>query len=473
MEIMVDLNQGWRMPGDTSPPLDAESVDASPHGSGSPRLLARGAARGRRRRRPRPPPRPGGLRVPAARWRARRPSSTPTSRRDSLDVSSPTPCWRWGSSAPGSWPSGCSRAALVHSAYLDERHRPARQSPARRRGRRRPLPRVPVRPAGLDARAARLHALRARVAGCRGPPGRTRPPRPRLRAGRGRSRALRGWLSDADLRRPPALPAAPFVEALRSRREPPCLAGSTLELREGSFPFDERTTTSASGSHGSTRTAPTSPSSRSRPQWRPRLPRAQRRLPRGHPGGARGRRGRFRALASGVCLEDFSGACVSAQAVVAGLGDLPGELARSGQVLFVHPGPPAGRPDGSAGVVGAGRRLHGPDAGGVLRLARRRRRATPGARCRLRRPRRGRPDPTRAPALAGSRSRRRAVRVHLDTASYGSRALRLCADPSAPTGWCSERRPRHRRRTDAASPHRPGRSCRVLARSATPARLFP
>src|ERR671915_1533275 len=35
------------------------------------------------------------------------------------------------------------------------------------------------------------------------------------------------------------LPPA-FVEVLRGRREPPRLVGGTLELREGSFPFDER-----------------------------------------------------------------------------------------------------------------------------------------------------------------------------------------------------------------------------------------
>ena len=51
MEIMVDLNQGWRMPGDVAPLLDFDAVSAlaaPPPRAG--RLLARGAARRRRHR---------------------------------------------------------------------------------------------------------------------------------------------------------------------------------------------------------------------------------------------------------------------------------------------------------------------------------------------------------------------------------------------------------------------------------------
>jgi predicted TIM-barrel fold metal-dependent hydrolase len=56
---------------------------------------------------------------------------------------------------------------------------------------------------------------------------------------------------------------------------------------------------------------------------------------------ARAADGRLLPLACGRCLDGFAGACVSASAVVAGLGGLPDEIERAGQVLFVHPGPPA------------------------------------------------------------------------------------------------------------------------------------
>jgi 6-methylsalicylate decarboxylase len=57
--------------------------------------------------------------------------------------------------------------------------------------------------------------------------------------------------------------------------------------------------------------------------------------------------GRLRTFAAGRCLPGFAGACVPAAAVVAGLGDLPDELERAGQPLFVHPGPPRLVPPGA------------------------------------------------------------------------------------------------------------------------------
>lgn len=57
--------------------------------------------------------------------------------------------------------------------------------------------------------------------------------------------------------------------------------------------------------------------------------------------------GHLRPLAYGKCLEGFAGACVSAGAVVAGLGSLLDELERAGQFLFVHPGPPPALPPGA------------------------------------------------------------------------------------------------------------------------------
>ena len=58
--------------------------------------------------------------------------------------------------------------------------------------------------------------------------------------------------------------------------------------------------------------------------------------------------GRLQAFAVAECREGFSGACVPAPAVVAGIGKLADELLDAGQMLFVHPGPvpapPAGAP---------------------------------------------------------------------------------------------------------------------------------
>jgi 6-methylsalicylate decarboxylase len=54
--------------------------------------------------------------------------------------------------------------------------------------------------------------------------------------------------------------------------------------------------------------------------------------------------GRLRPLAYGECKDGFAGACVSAGAVVDGLDSLLDELEEAGQMLFVHPGPPASLP---------------------------------------------------------------------------------------------------------------------------------
>jgi predicted TIM-barrel fold metal-dependent hydrolase len=58
-------------------------------------------------------------------------------------------------------------------------------------------------------------------------------------------------------------------------------------------------------------------------------------------------RGRLRPLAYGECGDEFAGACVSAAALVEGVEPLIGELEEAGQMLFVHPGPPAVLPAGA------------------------------------------------------------------------------------------------------------------------------
>ncbi|HXV57705.1 MAG TPA: amidohydrolase family protein [Gaiellaceae bacterium] len=140
----------------------------------------------------------------------------------------------------------------------------------------------------------------------------------------------------------------PLVRALRARREPPRLAGTTLELREGSFPFDEQdhdpgerlAALEADGIDVAILSlAPTLETDAHpglREAWHEGIVET-----------AAASRGRFRALAAGACLDGFAGACVSAGALVDGLGDLPAELARRGQILFVHPGPPEPPPAGA------------------------------------------------------------------------------------------------------------------------------
>jgi predicted TIM-barrel fold metal-dependent hydrolase len=141
-------------------------------------------------------------------------------------------------------------------------------------------------------------------------------------------------------------PAA--LGALRARREPPRLAGRTLELREGSFPLDERAhdlgERLALLDRDGIDVAIVSLAPTLETEAHPELRDAY------HEGileTVAAANGRLRALAAGECLPGFAGACVSAGAVVAGLGGLPDELARAGQVLFVHPGPPR-RPPGGA-----------------------------------------------------------------------------------------------------------------------------
>ena len=222
----------------------------------------------------------------------------------------------------------------------------------------------------------------------------------------------------------------PLLTALRARVEPPRLAGGTLELRSGSFPFDERAhdfgERVALLDRDGIDVAVVSLAPTMETEAHPELRDAYH---EGIEAVVASSTGRVRALAAGVCLDGFAGACVSAGALVAGLGDLPDELGAAGQVLFVHPGPPDAAPGGAppwwAAVVdytaqmqaaffawladGAGRypNLHVVFAmlGG-------------GAPFQLERlSLRGADATAAAPAT-----------VHLDTSSYGRRALGLCLE---------------------------------------------
>ncbi|HEY7562557.1 MAG TPA: amidohydrolase family protein [Gaiellaceae bacterium] len=142
---------------------------------------------------------------------------------------------------------------------------------------------------------------------------------------------------------PPAL-----IEALRARRETPRLDGDRLELREGSFPFDARAHDLAdrlavlddSGIDVAVISLPPTLETEEHPELEAAYNESMGEV-------VAAADGRLRAFAAGACLEGFAGACVSAEAAVRGLGDLPAELAAAGQVLFVHPGPPASLPPGA------------------------------------------------------------------------------------------------------------------------------
>jgi 6-methylsalicylate decarboxylase len=219
-----------------------------------------------------------------------------------------------------------------------------------------------------------------------------------------------------------------LVGELRSRRERPRIIGGSLELGEGTFPFDERDHDLGERIALLDRDgidvaivslAPTMETE------------GKRELEAAYNEGIReivaAAGGRLRAFAAGECLDGFAGVCVSAQAVVRGLGTLPDDLARAGQVLFVHPGPPepppAAAPVWWTAVAEYPAQMqaayfawldHGldrhPDVDVVFAVL------AGGATVQLERLRSRGGDPDRAVH----------PRLHLDVASYGARALALC-----------------------------------------------
>jgi hypothetical protein len=133
----------------------------------------------------------------------------------------------------------------------------------------------------------------------------------------------------------------PVVDVLRGRKRPPHLERGLLELEEGSFPVDlgehELDARLALLDRDGIDVAVVSLPPTLGWERHPELADAF------HAGAldlATASDGRLVPLACGTCFEGFAGACVSASAATGDLGALPGELARAGQVLFVHPGPP-------------------------------------------------------------------------------------------------------------------------------------
>ena len=134
----------------------------------------------------------------------------------------------------------------------------------------------------------------------------------------------------------------PVVDVLRGRTRPPRLVRDLLELVEGSFPVDlgehDLDARLALLDRHEIDVAVVSLPPTLGWERHPELADAY------HAGvldlaAASGER--LLPLACGTCLEGFAGACVSATAATGDLGTLPDELSRAGQVLFVHPGPPA------------------------------------------------------------------------------------------------------------------------------------
>jgi 6-methylsalicylate decarboxylase len=218
-----------------------------------------------------------------------------------------------------------------------------------------------------------------------------------------------------------------LVEALRARREPPRIIGSSLELAEGTFPFEERDHDLGERisllDRDSIDVAVVSLAPTMETEGKLELEEAYNEGIRDLVSEAGGR---LRAFAAGKSFDGSAGVCVSAQALVRGLGDLPDELAGAGQALFVHPGPPgvpaAGAPSWWTAVVdypaqmqaayfawlGDGVERHS-DLDVVFAVL------AGGAPIQL----------ERLSSRGGDPERASHSRIHLDVASYGTRALEL------------------------------------------------
>ena len=161
VELMVDANQGWRMAGDRDAALGRGDRDAvRPRARAARRLLAGGAAA-------RPPTSTGyarlragtSLRIAAGEMVRGLFEARDLLLRGGVDVIQPDVVLAGGL-------GGCRRIAaladlcgrVVLPAHVVERARPARQPAPRAGGLDLPVPRGAVRPAGVDARAARLAA---------------------------------------------------------------------------------------------------------------------------------------------------------------------------------------------------------------------------------------------------------------------------------------------------------------------------
>jgi 6-methylsalicylate decarboxylase len=222
----------------------------------------------------------------------------------------------------------------------------------------------------------------------------------------------------------------PLVAALRTRTAPPRLAGETVEFPEGFFPADLE----AHDLEGRLRLLDRHRLDCAVVSLQPTLAweEAPELCDAYHEGIGElvaASAGRLRALAAGAFLDGFEGACVSAGAVVRGLGRLPEELERAGQVLFVHPGPPSRPPSGApswwAAVVDYTAQMQAAFAAWLAAGADRYPELpvifsflAGGAPFQL----------ERLAARGGDMDSAQQANVYLETSSYGKRALKLALD---------------------------------------------
>lgn len=141
--------------------------------------------------------------------------------------------------------------------------------------------------------------------------------------------------------------------------------------------------------------------------------------------------GRIAALACAERRDGFVGACVSARRLVAGLDELPRELAEAGEVLFVHPGYPEPAPEDApawwAAVVDYTAQMQAAFAAWAAHGAA----ENPGLKIVFAILAGGAPFQLERLAARGDISEVPA-NTYFDTASYGARALRLTAEACGP-----------------------------------------
>ena len=195
MAIMVDLNQGWRMAGDTTPAIDWETarsiasqlaeldvlwLEEPLDGTDLAGLAALREA-------------VPGIKIAGGEMTRTFREIVAAIDADAFDVHQPDVVLAAGmANGRTGRGAGTGQGPLVLAAHLDERDRAAGEPP-RRGGRRwRAVHRVPVRPARLDPRAARLHARRAASARRRRHPARPAAAGDRGGPRRGRPAAVRG-----------------------------------------------------------------------------------------------------------------------------------------------------------------------------------------------------------------------------------------------------------------------------------------
>ena len=231
LEIMVDANQGWRMPGDRTPRWDvATAAQFARELERARRLLARGAAADRRRRGLR-----GAARAHRHADRGRRDGAHGRTRRATscvrggVDVVQPDVVLvgRDRAAAGGSRRSPTLRGRHVVAAHVVERLRAAREpARSRSRSRRARILEVPFDPPAWTRRAARLAAPGA-ARDRRGRDDRARRPGPGSASCRTSTRSSGTGSADAHPRsRPAPSPASP-VEVEEVELDPP-KAGEVL-----------------------------------------------------------------------------------------------------------------------------------------------------------------------------------------------------------------------------------------------------